>query len=108
MLQRTVKILFITLAHQVHRIDSARYALHRQIDVVFLQDMGHNIRYHRSKGYHEHHRILPRRPVDAHPVDPHTVLHEPEGMLHLIFIEISRSTVSDILIIQNTIRHRIR
>ena len=81
MFRRTVKILFITLAHQIHRIDFTGYALHRQIDVVLLQHMSDNIRDHCSDGYHEHHRILPRRPVDVHPVDPHAVLHESEGML---------------------------
>ena len=81
MFRRTVEILPVALAHQVHRIDLARYSLHSQIHAVLLQDMGYDIRYHRSKGYHEHHRILPRRPVDVHPVDPHAVLHEPESML---------------------------
>ena len=79
---REVFLSILTIVSEIQSAQLVHYPTERHIDTFRLQDMVDYIRHHSSQGTHETHRILSGRSVDVHPADPHTVLHQPEGMFH--------------------------
>ncbi len=84
-----VEIFPFRILHDVQCGHRTGYALHGHVYPVALQHVCDHIRQHRCERDDEHHRVLPRRPVDVHPGYLHPVLGQPEGVLHPVLIQIS-------------------